>query len=64
MTMARALLASGTPVTVITPRRSPLRSMGTDGVLAVLGDDAGAGAGDAAIQDESVTWCWPDDAEL
>jgi S-DNA-T family DNA segregation ATPase FtsK/SpoIIIE len=65
MTMARALLASGTPVLVITPRRSPLRSMeGTDGVLAVLGDDAGAGAIDAAIQGRERYVVLADDAEL
>ncbi|MGD0245423.1 MAG: FtsK/SpoIIIE domain-containing protein, partial [Streptosporangiaceae bacterium] len=38
VTMARSLLAQQTPVLVIAPRRSPLRSLeGTPGVLAVLG---------------------------
>jgi S-DNA-T family DNA segregation ATPase FtsK/SpoIIIE len=38
ITMARSLLAQQTPVLVIAPRRSPLRSLeGTPGVLAVLG---------------------------
>jgi len=38
ITMARSLIAQQTPVLVIAPRRSPLRSLeGTPGVLAVLG---------------------------
>jgi S-DNA-T family DNA segregation ATPase FtsK/SpoIIIE len=38
VTMARSLIAQQTPVLVIAPRRSPLRSLeGTPGVLAVLG---------------------------
>ena len=40
ITMARSLIAQQTPVLVIAPRRSPLRSLeGTPGVLAVLGAD-------------------------
>ena len=40
MTMARSLIAQQTPVLVIAPRRSPLRSLeGTPGVLAVLGSE-------------------------
>ena len=43
MAMARSLLAQDTPVVVITPRRSPLRSLeGEKGVLAVIGTDAAA----------------------
>jgi S-DNA-T family DNA segregation ATPase FtsK/SpoIIIE len=38
---ARSLLRSGTPVILITPRRSPLRQMeGQEGVVGVLGSDA------------------------
>jgi DNA segregation ATPase FtsK/SpoIIIE, S-DNA-T family len=38
ITMARSLIAQQTPVLLIAPRRSPLRSLeGTPGVLAVLG---------------------------
>ena len=40
ITMARSLIAQQTPVLVIAPRRSPLRSLGgTPGVLAVLGSE-------------------------
>src|SRR5690242_8191599 len=40
MTMARSLIAQQTPVLVIAPRRSPLRSLeGTPGLLAVLGSE-------------------------
>jgi S-DNA-T family DNA segregation ATPase FtsK/SpoIIIE len=40
MTMARSLIAAETPILIITPRRSPLRTLdGTPGVLAVLGSD-------------------------
>ncbi len=40
LTMARSLLRAQTPILVITPRRSPLRSLdGEPGVLAVLGAD-------------------------
>src|SRR4029077_6479240 len=40
ITMARSLIAQQTPVLLIAPRRSPLRSLeGTPGVLAVLGSE-------------------------
>jgi S-DNA-T family DNA segregation ATPase FtsK/SpoIIIE len=40
ITMARSLIAQQTPILVIAPRRSPLRSLeGTPGVLAVLGSE-------------------------
>jgi DNA segregation ATPase FtsK/SpoIIIE, S-DNA-T family len=40
LTMARTLLRAQTPILIITPRRSPLRSLeGSPGVLAVLGAD-------------------------
>ena len=40
ITMARSLIAQQTPVLMIVPRRSPLRSLeGTPGVLAVLGSE-------------------------
>ena len=43
ITMARSLIAQQTPVLVIAPRRSPLRSLeGTPGVLAVLGSELDA----------------------
>jgi DNA segregation ATPase FtsK/SpoIIIE, S-DNA-T family len=65
MTMAGALLASGTPVVLITPRRSPLRSAeGAEGVLAVLGADARADALDAAIDGHERYVVLADDAEL
>jgi DNA segregation ATPase FtsK/SpoIIIE, S-DNA-T family len=41
LTMATSLLASGTPLLVVTPRRSPLRSLdGRQGVISVFGSDA------------------------
>jgi len=41
LTMTTSLLEGGTPVLVVTPRRSPLRSLaGRDGVLGVLEGDA------------------------
>ncbi|WP_147944755.1 FtsK/SpoIIIE domain-containing protein [Microbispora sp. CSR-4] len=51
VTAARSLLGRGTPVLVVTPRRSPLRDLaGTPGVLAVLDGNArsvtGGGADD------------------
>ncbi len=40
LTMARSLIAAQTPILVITPRRSPLRTLeGTPGVIAVLSAD-------------------------
>lgn len=65
LTMARSLLASGTPVAVITPRRSPLRALeGADGVLAVLAADATAEALTAATQGQERYVVLADDAEL
>ena len=41
LTMATSLLAAGTPLLVVTPRRSPLRSLdGRQGVAGVFGADA------------------------
>jgi S-DNA-T family DNA segregation ATPase FtsK/SpoIIIE len=65
LTMARSLTAAGTPVVLITPRRSPLRAAeGADGVLGVLGGDATADALDAAIGDHERYVVLADDAEL
>jgi DNA segregation ATPase FtsK/SpoIIIE, S-DNA-T family len=65
ITMARSLTAGGTPVVLITPRRSPLRSLdGSDGVLAVLGADVTADALDAAIAGQDRYVAFVDDAEL
>jgi DNA segregation ATPase FtsK/SpoIIIE, S-DNA-T family len=63
MTMTRSLLAAGTPVVVITPRRSPLRSLeGRPGVLAVLAADPAALEG--AIDGQQRYVVVADDAEL
>jgi S-DNA-T family DNA segregation ATPase FtsK/SpoIIIE len=65
LTMATSLLASGTPIVVITPRRSPLRSLdGRDGVLAVLGDGAAADELTTTIGDRERYVVLADDAEL
>jgi S-DNA-T family DNA segregation ATPase FtsK/SpoIIIE len=65
LTMAGSLIAAGTPVVLITPRRSPLRSaQGRDGVLAVLGADAAADALDEAIAGHDSYVALADDAEL
>jgi S-DNA-T family DNA segregation ATPase FtsK/SpoIIIE len=65
MTVARALIRSGTPVAVITPRRSPLRALdGADGVLAVLGADATTAALDDALAGRERYVVLADDAEL
>ena len=65
MTMARSLLDRGTPVLVITPRRSPLRSLaGAGGVLGVLGADATADALAEAIGGRDCYVVLADDAEL
>jgi S-DNA-T family DNA segregation ATPase FtsK/SpoIIIE len=65
MTMARSLLGQRTPIVVITPRRSPLRSLdGHDGVLAVLGADADPDALDAAVEGQDRYVVLVDDAEL
>ncbi|PZG40934.1 cell division protein FtsK [Spongiactinospora gelatinilytica] len=62
LTAARSLLAAGTPVAVVAPRRSPLRDLsGQQGVLAVLGAD-----GDlrAALTGHDRFVVLVDDAEL
>jgi S-DNA-T family DNA segregation ATPase FtsK/SpoIIIE len=65
MAMARSLLSHGTPVVMITPRRSPLRLLdGADGVLGVLGADAGADALTSLIGDRQRFVVVADDAEL
>ncbi|MDR0344119.1 MAG: cell division protein FtsK [Nocardiopsaceae bacterium] len=65
LTMARSLLASGTPVVALTPRRSPLRSLAdADGVLAVLGPEAGTDDLTKAIGDRDCYVVLADDAEL
>jgi DNA segregation ATPase FtsK/SpoIIIE, S-DNA-T family len=65
LAMASSLLASGTPVVVITPRRSPLRSLEhREGVLAVLGDGAAADELTTAIGDRERYVVLADDAEL
>ncbi|WP_182885484.1 FtsK/SpoIIIE domain-containing protein [Microbispora sp. H10885] len=49
VTAARSLLARGTPVLVVTPRRSPLRDLaGASGVLAVLDGNARSVTGGGA----------------
>jgi len=69
LTMTRSLLAAGTPVLVITPRRSPLRSLAerslseTSGVLGLLdGSDPEAAEGLLADRDRFVVVV--DDAEM
>jgi DNA segregation ATPase FtsK/SpoIIIE, S-DNA-T family len=63
MTMARSLLSRGTPIVVITPRRSPLRALaGQPGVLGVLGTDRDELA--AAIEGQENYVVVLDDAEL
>ena len=63
LAMTRSLLAKDTPVVVITPRRSPLRSLeGEKGVLAVIGADAAALQ--KAIEDRDRYVVVADDAEL
>jgi len=65
MAMARSLLGQRTPIVVITPRRSPLRSLeGHDGVLAVLGAEADPDTLDAAVQGQDRYVVLVDDAEL
>lgn len=65
LTMATSLLASGTSIVIITPRRSPLRSLeGREGVLAVLGDGAAADELTTAIGDRERYVVLADDAEL
>ena len=65
LAMAHSLLRQGTPVLVITPRRSPLRALeGTPGVLAVLGADASESEIDKAIERLQRYVVLVDDAEL
>lgn len=65
MTMAASLLASGTPIVVITPRRSPLRSLeGREGVLAVLGDGTAADELATVTGERERYVVLADDAEL
>jgi S-DNA-T family DNA segregation ATPase FtsK/SpoIIIE len=65
MTMARSLLARQTPVILVTPRRSPLRSLdGQDGVLGVFGADADPAALQSAAEGQERYVVLVDDAEL
>jgi S-DNA-T family DNA segregation ATPase FtsK/SpoIIIE len=65
MTMAQSLLASGTPLVLVTPRRSPLRTLAdAGGVLGILGADAGTDDLTAAIGDRDRYVVIADDAEL
>jgi S-DNA-T family DNA segregation ATPase FtsK/SpoIIIE len=65
MTMALSLLGQGTPVLLITPRRSPLRSLdGRPGMLGVLGSDAVPGDVTSAVSDRDRYAVIVDDAEL
>jgi len=64
-TMALSLLSRGTPVLLITPRRSPLRSLaGQSGVLGVLGADATPEAITTAVDGQPQFVVIVDDAEL
>ncbi|MFC4057951.1 FtsK/SpoIIIE domain-containing protein [Planomonospora corallina] len=65
LTAARSLLDRGTPVVLVTPRRSPLRTLeGADGVLAVLGGDGGDGDLETAVAGRERYVVLVDDAEL
>ena len=65
LTMASSLLEQGTPVLVVTPRRSPLRSLaGRDGVLGVLEGGAKAGEIGSAVAGLDRFVVAVDDAEL
>jgi S-DNA-T family DNA segregation ATPase FtsK/SpoIIIE len=65
MTMARSLLARQTPVILVTPRRSPLRSLdGEAGVLGVFGADADPAALQSAAEGQERYVVLVDDAEL
>ncbi|MFI6823505.1 FtsK/SpoIIIE domain-containing protein [Micromonospora sp. NPDC050187] len=65
LTMAHSLLAQGTPVSVVTPRRSPLRDLaGLPGVLAVLNADVTGEALTASTQGHRRHVVVVDDAEL
>jgi S-DNA-T family DNA segregation ATPase FtsK/SpoIIIE len=65
MTMARSLLANDTPIMVITPRRSPLRSLeGERRVLGVFGADADTVTLESAVEGQDRYVVLVDDAEL
>ncbi|MGH3320754.1 MAG: FtsK/SpoIIIE domain-containing protein [Streptosporangiaceae bacterium] len=65
LAMARSLLDQETPVAVVTPRRSPLRSLAaTPGVLGVLGADDGPDALTALLSDHDRYVVLVDDAEM
>jgi DNA segregation ATPase FtsK/SpoIIIE, S-DNA-T family len=65
LTMTRSLLNAGTPVVVITPRRSPLRVLDGDaGVLAVLGATSAEHELLAAVEGLERYVVVVDDAEL
>ncbi|WP_449062972.1 FtsK/SpoIIIE domain-containing protein [Planomonospora algeriensis] len=62
LTAARSLLSRGTPVVLVTPRRSPLRALeGTEGVLAVLDGNGDLSQAVAGLERYVVL---VDDAEL
>jgi DNA segregation ATPase FtsK/SpoIIIE, S-DNA-T family len=64
LTMTRSLLAAGTPVLVITPRRSPLRALdGTSGVLGVL-DGSDSAAAEELLSGRDRFVAVVDDAEM
>jgi DNA segregation ATPase FtsK/SpoIIIE, S-DNA-T family len=65
LTMATSLLALGTPILVITPRRSPVRSLdGRPGVIGVFGSDVSPDDLTAALGDLEGYAVIIDDAEL
>ncbi|HEX3516042.1 MAG TPA: cell division protein FtsK, partial [Trebonia sp.] len=65
LTMAKSLLAQSTPLLVVTPRRSPLRSLdGEDGVIKVLGADTKPEDITAAVDGMERFAVIVDDAEL
>ncbi len=65
LTMTRSLLEAGTPVLLITPRRSPLRALeGEAGVLAVLGAASAEQELEAAVGGRPRYVVVVDDAEL
>jgi DNA segregation ATPase FtsK/SpoIIIE, S-DNA-T family len=65
LTMATSLLSSGTPLVVLTPRRSPLRSLdGREGVIGVYGPELSADDLTAAVSELDRYAVVIDDAEL
>jgi DNA segregation ATPase FtsK/SpoIIIE, S-DNA-T family len=65
LTMTRSLLDAGTPVVLVTPRRSPLRALeGEAGVLAVLGASSTEQELVAAVDGRPQYVVVVDDAEL